>query len=122
MRKALIDLESKLVVQVEDVVFDVAPSNMWVDCPDDIESHRYTYENNQFNKIPEPPSIPDPVTPPRTAEEIREIRNKRLSASDWTQLSDSPVDKQGWAIYRQSLRDVPNQLGFPANVTWPVKP
>jgi len=121
MRKALIDLSSKLVVQVEDVIFDVAPSHMWVDCPDDIESHRYTYENNQFSSIPETPVVLPP-DPPRTAEETREIRNKRLAASDWTQLADAPVDKQAWANYRQSLRDVPNQSGFPANVTWPVKP
>jgi len=116
MRKALIDLESKLVVQIEDVIFDVAPSHTWVDCPDNIVSHRYTYENNQFNLIPEPPSVP------LTAEEIREIRNNLLLRSDWTQLPDSQVDKQSWASYRQSLRNITNQSGFPENVTWPTRP
>jgi hypothetical protein len=116
MKKALIDLESKLVVQVEDVIFDVASSHMWVDCPDNIISHRYTYENNQFILMPEP------ISEPLTAEKVREIRNDLLKASDWTQLPDSQVNKQSWAVYRQSLRDLPNQSGFPANVSWPQKP
>jgi hypothetical protein len=116
MKKALIDLESKLVVQVEDVMFDVASSHMWVDCPDNIVSHRYTYENNQFILIPEPTSEP------LTAEEVRKIRNNLLTMSDWTQLPDSQVNKQSWASYRQSLRDITNQSGFPENVTWPTRP
>jgi hypothetical protein len=116
MRKALIDVESKLVVQVEDVVFSVAPSNIWIDCPDNIVGGKYTYENNQFNLIPEPPSVPP------TAKEVREMRNKKLVDSDWTQLADSQVDKQAWATYRQALRDIPTQSGFPENTIWPQKP
>ena len=27
-----------------------------------------------------------------------------------------------WAEYRQALRDVPEQEGFPFNVTWPQEP
>lgn len=56
------------------------------------------------------------------AENVRKDRNQRLSDCDWTQLSDSPVDKTAWATYRQALRDVPTQTGFPWNVTWPNKP
>lgn len=52
----------------------------------------------------------------------REKRNSLLSASDWTQLLDSPVDKSAWATYRTDLRDVPQQAGFPFNISWPVKP
>jgi hypothetical protein len=119
MRKALIDVESGLVVQVEDSVFDVAPSNIWVDCLDNIVGHKYTYQNNQFNLIPEPPIVP---VLPHTAEEVREMRNKKLVDSDWTQLADSQVDKQAWATYRQALRDIPTQSGFPENTIWPQKP
>ena len=53
---------------------------------------------------------------------IRQSRNATLKDSDWTQLSDSPVDKSAWATYRQALRDVPSQEGFPWEVTWPSKP
>ena len=53
---------------------------------------------------------------------IRSLRNKRLTETDWTQTLDSPVDRDGWAQYRQALRDIPSQEGFPYNVSWPVKP
>jgi len=56
------------------------------------------------------------------AKSVRADRDKRLAECDWTQLSDSQVDKAVWATYRQSLRDVPAQAGFPHNITWPVKP
>ena len=56
------------------------------------------------------------------AKSIREDRNKRLSECDWTQLSDSKVDKDAWATYRQALRDLPKSEGFPWNINWPVVP
>jgi len=54
--------------------------------------------------------------------ENRNIRNSLLSASDWTQVQDAPVDTSAWATYRQALRDIPQQEGFPLNVIWPVEP
>ena len=36
--------------------------------------------------------------------------------------NDSPVDKDAWAVYRQALRDVPAQSGFPWDVAWPTQP
>lgn len=56
------------------------------------------------------------------ARNIRDERTRRLSACDWTQLVDAPVDSLAWANYRQALRDVPDQPGFPFNVTWPSQP
>jgi len=56
------------------------------------------------------------------AKSVRDDRTNRLSESDWTQLADAPVDKTAWATYRQALRDVTTQDGFPWSVTWPVKP
>lgn len=56
------------------------------------------------------------------AEDVRASRNRRLASCDWTQLADAPVDKAAWAAYRQALRDVPDQPGFPLNVTWPSEP
>lgn len=53
---------------------------------------------------------------------VRQDRNRRMAESDWTQLPDSPVDKAVWATYRQALRDVPVQAGFPWNVDWPTQP
>jgi len=56
------------------------------------------------------------------AKSVRADRDKRLAECDWTQLSDSQVDKAVWATYRQALRDVPAQAGFPYDITWPEKP
>lgn len=56
------------------------------------------------------------------ASAIRSERNEKLSASDWTQVADAPVDKAAWATYRQALRDITTQSGFPNSITWPVKP
>jgi hypothetical protein len=56
------------------------------------------------------------------AKSVREDRTKRLSESDWTQVADSPIDKAVWATYRQALRDVTAQSGFPWEVTWPTQP
>jgi hypothetical protein len=52
---------------------------------------------------------------------IRSQRNQMLKDSDWTQLSDSPVDKQTWATYRQELRDITKQTD-PFNIIWPNDP
>lgn len=56
------------------------------------------------------------------AAEVRSTRDKLLIASDWTQVADAPVDQAVWATYRQALRDIPQQAGFPSNVTWPQEP
>ena len=56
------------------------------------------------------------------AKSVRASRDSKLAECDWTQLSDSQVDKAVWATYRQALRDLPAQAGFPHDITWPVKP
>jgi len=56
------------------------------------------------------------------SEAIRKQRNDKLKDSDWTQVADAPVDKTVWATYRQQLRDITVQEGFPWAVTWPDAP
>lgn len=53
---------------------------------------------------------------------VRAERDARLAACDWTQMADAPVDSLSWANYRQALRDVTAQTGFPWEVSWPVTP
>jgi hypothetical protein len=65
------------------------------------------------------PVLPDPEI---VAAEVRTKRNKRLADCDWTQLPDSPADHEAWATYRQELRDVTAQEGFPWEVVWPETP
>ena len=57
-----------------------------------------------------------------TATQVRQERDMKLAASDWTQVADAPVDKFAWATYRQALRDITSQSGFPSNIVWPVVP
>ena len=56
------------------------------------------------------------------AKSVRSQRDSLLVASDWTQVPDAPVDQAAWRTYRQALRDITTQSGFPHEVTWPVKP
>jgi len=56
------------------------------------------------------------------ATSVRTSRGDKLKDSDWTQVADAPVDKAAWATYRQELRDISAQEGFPWAVVWPTQP
>lgn len=56
------------------------------------------------------------------AKSVRATRGEKLKDSDWTQVADAPVDKAAWATYRQALRDITAQTGFPWTIDWPVAP
>lgn len=61
--------------------------------------------------------------PIRAAKLFRENRNQLLAETDWSQAADTPqAIKDKYAPYRQALRDVPQQAGFPDNIQWPTKP
>ena len=57
----------------------------------------------------------------RLAEQVRAERNRKLAETDWMVLPDSPLKTKLSAIlaYRQALRDLPQQKGFPEKVSWP---
>tara|TARA_R110000744_G_scaffold202811_1_gene321706 strand:- start:60 stop:344 length:285 start_codon:yes stop_codon:yes gene_type:complete len=57
----------------------------------------------------------------RAAVQVRDERDAKLAASDWMANSDVTMSA-AWKTYRQALRDVPAQAGFPTNVTWPTEP
>jgi hypothetical protein len=54
------------------------------------------------------------------AETIRLTRNQLLKDTDWTQVLDAPIDRTAYATYRQALRDITLQEGFPLNIEWPT--
>jgi hypothetical protein len=61
----------------------------------------------------------------KKAEAVRIERNRRLFFSDWTQLPDNNLsaDKKSlWLEYRQKLRDISSQPGFPWDTEWPQQP
>lgn len=89
---------SRPLVQIDDVVREM----------NDIEYAEWQAQQGERDRI--------------MADNVRDERNKRLAECDWTQLADAPVDDATWAVYRQALRDIPTQAGFPWNITWPAKP
>ena len=80
------------------------------------------YEHGEF--------VPDPYVSPTIdldviARDVRRERDKRLSETDYLLMTDYPisnVDRNAVKAYRQSLRDITTQDGFPKDVVWPEKP
>ena len=59
------------------------------------------------------------------AQAVRDKRDKLLAGTDWTQTDDAPLsstDRESMRQYRQSLRDITSQSGFPQKIAWPEKP
>jgi len=54
-------------------------------------------------------------------DDLYEYRDRLLAATDWWAVSDNTMTQEQ-RDYRQALRDVPQQSGWPANITWPTKP
>jgi len=70
-------------------------------------------------------TVDEPARQAHTAAAVRAERNRRLRETDWTQLADSVLGAGAmvlWQSYRQALRDVPQQAGFPEGVEWPEAP
>lgn len=63
---------------------------------------------------------------PITAEEVNATIAKRLKDSAWAVASDDPTITKGqradWIAFRQALREIPLQPGFPENIVWPNDP
>jgi hypothetical protein len=56
---------------------------------------------------------------------ILQQRNNLLINSDWTQIPNGPLTlerQEQWSVYRQQLRDITLQSGYPFNVVWPTQP
>ena len=70
--------------------------------------------------------VPPPAPP---AEDLAAAalsrRDQLLRDTDWTQTLDAPIDtasREAVRLYRQALRDLPEQEGFPENILWPELP
>lgn len=59
---------------------------------------------------------------PPTADQALKDRARRLRETDFWYLSDTPKPPAGMKEYRQALRDVTKQPGFPSKIDWPSKP
>ena len=70
-----------------------------------VEADRIAYENSTEGK----------------AEAARSKRDLLLAEVDWSAGTDVAMSEE-MAVYRQALRDVPQQAGFPESINWPTKP
>lgn len=96
------------------------------------ESIRIAYYDDYGVEYPQPPEgdevIDNPYTETEAMAALRDERDRRLTACDWTQLSDVPLSAasvQRWRIYRQALRDIPEAVqaqGWSGAVNWPIQP
>ncbi len=69
-------------------------------------------------------AIPAPTTE-ELAAQARSQRDALIAATDYLMASDYPLTdekRQELTVYRQALRDVPEQSGFPTEIVWPTKP
>lgn len=59
------------------------------------------------------------------AEAVRSTRDQKIAETDWIVIKNLELNQNVpgvWEVYRQALRDVPAQAGFPWDINWPVKP
>ncbi|HDR9022682.1 tail fiber assembly protein [Burkholderia vietnamiensis] len=69
-----------------------------------------------------------PAGTPQTAAVVRAKRNSALAVCDWIAIRQadagtlSETQWAAWKSYRQALRDIPTQNGFPSDVAWPTTP
>ena len=76
-----------------------------------------------FTALPMYGDFVESYTTVQRLELVRMYRNACLLSTDWTQVADSPVDKQAWAVYRQQLRDImAGYDGTTTEIVWPTPP
>jgi len=113
---------SRLAASINKYVWD---GTDWVLEQDESSIARFDFTVADFPDapVPEKPDYnPDEREAEQKANEVRTQRDALLAETDWTQVADAPVDAQAYADYRQALRDVPQQSGFPGDIDWPAKP
>lgn len=108
-----------------------------VSFPVDVYAHRLGDEefqrtlwqrlhDEEFGEVTFPPTdYPrHPKTQTEIAAEARTKRDRLLVESDWTESTErlSLSVKANWATYRDELRNISDQAGFPYEITWPVAP
>ena len=101
---------------IEAIVEMYAPVRYW----EEINTPVVTVNPGQTGSV----QVLPPVVPSAT-EIALALRTQLLVNSDWTQLPDVPLSaekKAQWATYRQALRDITDQSGFPDNINWPDIP
>ena len=107
-------IENNTIVNIVVAEPEHASAQQWVSLPEGA-GIGFVFDGTKWED-------PNQPTLENIAANIRAQRNALLAASDWTQVIDAPVDQAAWATYRQALRDISAQAGFPQTVVWPTQP
>ena len=118
----MIDLTIKLDAIDEELPFTASPN----DCEEHGRAIFAAAQAGEYGSVAEY-IPPPPPSDEELAAQARTKRNQFLADSDWTQLPDARnamgTDKAAeWDTYRQALRDITEQAGFPREIEWPTKP
>jgi hypothetical protein len=120
------------VVDTTDIDSQIQSGEAWIDGA--FDDSNYYIQNSLPVEIPPKPSnyyIFDFNTKQWVLDEniatndVLQKRKKLLYSSDWTQIPNNPLTTEqqtAWEVYRQELRDVTSQPGYPFNVIWPTAP
>lgn len=121
-RICVIDTTTNKCINVFDEIYEGQwfDHHVWVKAPrDDGEIGWMLLENGEWDTGIVPPTEED------IQQRERDRRNKYLSYSDKYAIVDYPIsaeEREQWLAYRQALRDVTSQAGFPHNIEWPTPP
>lgn len=124
----------KIVIS-DDITYSFNPDTQFY-LEGSFDGNKYYVDNKQLIEIPLKPNNYcefdystktwiDTRTIESQSNAVKIQRNELLYTSDWTQIPNNPLtaDQQSaWATYRQELRDITSQSGYPFNVVWPTPP
>ena len=106
------------LVQYEVYPYTVDEMPGWDEDTEVVQLGDFYYEDGKWHRS----WVVVPLSIEEASRNKRLARDAKLMACDWTQVLDSPVNREAWAVYRQQLRDIPAQPGFPYNIVWPNTP
>lgn len=106
--------------QIKESIIKAAPLYVWEAPVNEIAKNLTGFQTSE--PVSRTSKVPIPMS---SADSQRRQRDMMLFDSDWTVMPDSPLSETKiveWKVYRQALRDIPLQPGFPDNIQWPVEP
>lgn len=93
--------------------------------PDESPIYQEIVEKYKHDEFVPDPYVEPPIDLDVIARDVRRERDKRILATDYLLMPDYPIsdtDREAVKAYRQALRDITKQDGFPHEVVWPEKP
>jgi hypothetical protein len=123
MRFAVYDITGKIsrvgFCAEQDLKYQAGEGEFIIEISPEVTELTHEIKNDTAVRLDKPLSIWGAVDPWK---QLRRDRNALLSACDWTQVADAPVDREAWAAYRQQLRDITDGFSDPEAVIWPTPP